>query len=85
MALKKLNLLIPLSKKSSRGDQILNAKFFKENGFSEMILEEDLSQDLFLCTLKNLVEKKDFYLKNMAMASFTNGTKKIIEQIKKYV
>ena len=85
LALKKLNLLIPLSKKSSRGDQILNAKFFKENGFSEMILEEDLSQDLFLNTLKKLINKKDFYLKNMLAANFSNGTKKIIEQIKKYV
>ena len=40
LALKKPTLLIPLSKKSSRGDQILNAKSFAKEGYS-LVLDED--------------------------------------------
>ncbi len=36
-ALKKPNILIPLSRNASRGDQILNANSFKKQGFSEVI------------------------------------------------
>lgn len=41
LALKKLNILIPLSKKVSRGDQIVNAMSFESNGYSKVIFEED--------------------------------------------
>ncbi|HEX2947202.1 MAG TPA: undecaprenyldiphospho-muramoylpentapeptide beta-N-acetylglucosaminyltransferase [Clostridia bacterium] len=40
LALKKPNLLIPLSRAASRGDQILNAASFEKQGFS-MVLQED--------------------------------------------
>lgn len=39
LALRKPNLLIPLSASSSRGDQILNAKSFESQGFS-MVIED---------------------------------------------
>ena len=42
LALKKPNLLIPLSAKASRGDQILNANSFMSQGFSMVLPEEDL-------------------------------------------
>ena len=43
-ALKKPNLLIPLSAKASRGDQILNARSFERLGYS-MVLEEEQITD----------------------------------------
>ena len=39
LALKKPNILIPLSAKASRGDQILNANSFKKSGYSVVIEE----------------------------------------------
>ena len=84
LALKKLNLLIPLSKKASRGDQILNAKFFESQGFSEVLLEENLNQDLFLDAIKKLLESKELYIKRMQENNFINGCEKIMAQIKKY-
>ena len=48
LALGKPMILIPLSKKSSRGDQIDNARVFEKQGFAEVILEEDLTKDLLL-------------------------------------
>ena len=40
LALKKPNILIPLPATSSRGDQILNAKSFEDQGYS-IVIDED--------------------------------------------
>ncbi len=48
IALRKPNLLLPLPKTASRGDQITNAKYCVDKGFSEMILEEQLTTNLLL-------------------------------------
>lgn len=48
LALKKPNILIPLPAAASRGDQILNANSFKKQGFSEVIDEEKITDDLLL-------------------------------------
>ena len=44
LALRKPNLLIPLSAKASRGDQILNARSFERQGFSLVLEEEELTK-----------------------------------------
>lgn len=49
LALKKLNILMPLSAKASRGDQILNGASFEKAGFSKVLSEEqtvDLSYEI---------------------------------------
>lgn len=48
LALKKPNILIPLSAASSRGDQLLNAQSFESQGFSIVIDEDDLTTDLLV-------------------------------------
>lgn len=48
LALKKPNILIPLPAKSSRGDQLLNAKSFEAQGFSIVIDEDDLTTSLLV-------------------------------------
>jgi undecaprenyldiphospho-muramoylpentapeptide beta-N-acetylglucosaminyltransferase len=85
LALKKPNLLIPLSKKSSRGDQILNANSFQKQGFSKVLYEEDLNSESLLENINQLMKDKDVYIKNMSKKNFESGNKKIIELIKKYV
>lgn len=50
LALKKPHLLLPLSQKSSRGDQLLNAKHYASLGLSTVIYPEGLNA-------KNLQEK----------------------------
>ena len=52
LALKKPNILVPLSRKSSRGDQILNAASFEKNGFSIVIQEEDFNKNSLLEKIK---------------------------------
>ncbi len=45
LVLKKPNILIPLSRRVSRGDQIENATYAHKHGYSQVILEEDLNSD----------------------------------------
>lgn len=85
LALKKPNLLIPLSKKSSRGDQILNAKSFEKNGYSMVLLEEELNDETLLNNINKLYENKDRYIENMSKSGLINSTDKIVDIIVKSV
>lgn len=84
LALKKPNLLIPLSKKSSRGDQILNAQSFKEAGYSMVLQEEELTSEILIKNLKMLYKDKDKYIKAMEKSPAQNGVDNIIRLIEKY-
>ena len=81
---KKPMLLIPLSKKCSRGDQIENAKLFKKLGYCEMIEEEDFSSDLFFKKIDTLLNEKQKYIIKMQSSHQPLATKKIVELIKKH-
>ena len=65
LALHKPNLLIPLSLKASRGDQILNARSFKKQGFSMVLEEEHLTKESLLESIESLYSNQEHYLKNM--------------------
>lgn len=79
LALNKPNILIPLSKKASRGDQILNANYFKEKGYSKVILEEDLSPNSLVNSINQLNNEKEKYIQSMQKSSTKLANKKIIE------
>lgn len=84
LALNKPNILIPLPKGQSRGDQIQNANVFYDKGYSLILEEEYLTENLLLSNIDNLYENKDKFIDNMMKSDFTNGIDKIIEQIIKY-
>lgn len=81
LSLRKPNILIPLTRKSSRGDQILNAKSFKDRGFSEIIHEEDLTDFKILYDKINKVySNRGMYIGNMNIES-GNPIKSIVDII----
>lgn len=84
LALRKPNILIPLSKKSSRGDQILNAASFEKDGYSVVLDDDSLNGTILLDKLKELNNNSDKYIRAMQKSSVKNGTANIIEIIKKY-
>ena len=45
LAMKLPALLVPLPKKASRGDQIDNARYFKQNGMFNMLLQESITPE----------------------------------------
>lgn len=82
LALKKPNLLVPLSRNSSRGDQILNAASFEKSGYSMVIQEEDLNKDSLLKALDELNKNKVKYIKNMENSTIGNGVDAIVSVIR---
>lgn len=84
LALKKPNILIPLSKKSSRGDQILNAASFKKSGYSIVLQEEEITDKVLIDEIEYLYNNKDIYINNMSKSNMNDGVKNIIGLIKKY-
>lgn len=84
LALKKPNLLIPLSKQASRGDQILNAQSFEKQGFSKVLMEEELNSKSFMENVEELYSGRTPYIKAMENSAVGNGTEKILELIRSY-
>ncbi len=81
LALKKPNILIPLSTKSSRGDQMLNARSFEEQGFSMVIDNDDLDEDILLETIEELYRTKDKYVEAMSKSNLHSATNTIVKII----
>ena len=65
LALKKPNILVPLSVKTSRGDQLLNARSFEKQGFSVVIEDEDLDEDVLIDRIRSLYRDREQYLTRM--------------------
>lgn len=81
LALRKPNLLIPLSAKASRGDQILNARSFERQGFSMVLEEESLTNEILLNCIRDLYNHKDSYIDAMNQSSQANSIDTIIDLI----
>ena len=75
--LNKPAILIPLPAASSRGDQILNAKSFKKQGFCEVLNEEDLTDELLINTINDVYSNKDKYIEAMDKSEATKAVDKI--------
>jgi len=81
LALQKPTLLIPLSAAASRGDQILNAKSFKKQGFSEVIEEEEITDEKLYKTVINLYNNRETYISAMKNSNQSNAVYRIVSLI----
>lgn len=84
LALKKPNILIPLPASASRGDQILNAKSFEEQGFSIVLDEDDLTENLLVEKVHELYFTKQSYIDSMSRSNQLNSIETILNLIKEY-
>ncbi len=82
LALRKPNILIPLSAKASRGDQILNAESFERQGYSYLLKEEDLTIARLLEAINTLQDKKQEYIDAMNKSELNNSIDTIVKLIK---
>lgn len=83
LALHKPNILIPLSASASRGDQILNARSFERQGFSIVIEEENLTDDLLLSEINRLYKDRESFISAMKNSDMQNSIETIINLIEK--
>lgn len=81
LALKKPNILIPLPSASSRGDQLLNARSFETQGFSIVIDENDLTEDLLADKVHELYFTRQTYIDNMNKSGQMDSISTIVKLI----
>ena len=80
-ALAKPNLLIPLSARASRGDQILNARSFEKQGYSVVLEEEELTGDSLLTAIRRLYRDREAYIAAMKSGGHTDSIQRILSLI----
>lgn len=81
LALRKPNILIPLSAQASRGDQILNAASFEKQGYSIVIQEEDITDERLLNAVHTAYKDRAKFIKAMERSQLNNSIEKIVELI----
>lgn len=72
---KKPMLLVPLPSTSSRGEQSLNAKSFKKQGFAEILTDEEVT-DKLVQKVNEVYKYRGDYIKNMTQAEWKRTTNK---------
>ncbi len=82
LALKKPNILIPLSAAASRGDQILNAESFERQGFSYVLKEEDVTNETLLSAVNEVYENREKYVTAMNESKLNSAIETITGMIK---
>jgi UDP-N-acetylglucosamine--N-acetylmuramyl-(pentapeptide) pyrophosphoryl-undecaprenol N-acetylglucosamine transferase len=86
LAVKKPSILIPLSTKASRGDQVWNARNFEENGFSIVLEQSSITPEKFLQTIQTSLCNIDLMKEEMEKFEEPDTVgllKKMFEELKK--
>lgn len=82
LALQKPMLIIPYSRKASRGDQIVNGRSFAAQGFGEVLMETggngmDILPAAFLHAVRKVYERRASYVEKMAASPARGGTQNV--------
>lgn len=85
LALNKPHVLVPLSAKVSRGDQLLNADYFKQQGISIVIQEEALNQTTLFSALDEIRRRRLEIVHRIQALQIHSATKKIIHLIESVI
>ena len=84
-ALSKPHLLIPLSAKASRGDQILNARSFERQGYSMVLEEEEITEASLLEAIRKLYQERNKYIAAMSAGKNLNSIQHIVNLIEECI
>ncbi|WP_028389078.1 undecaprenyldiphospho-muramoylpentapeptide beta-N-acetylglucosaminyltransferase [Legionella fairfieldensis] len=82
LALGKPHILVPLSARASRGDQIQNARYFQKQGVSHVIDEDHLTVDSLITAVNEVNCHKDVIITKIKALHIESATFRIIELIK---
>jgi UDP-N-acetylglucosamine--N-acetylmuramyl-(pentapeptide) pyrophosphoryl-undecaprenol N-acetylglucosamine transferase len=84
LALRKPNVLIPLSAAASRGDQILNANSFKKQGYSTVLEEETVTDETLYDAITETYENRHVFIETMEKSQLNNAVDTIMQLINQY-
>ncbi len=65
LALRKVCIFIPLSKKVSRGDQIDNSQYVVENNFGKVLFEDSLTSESFLEVISSTYRARELFRQSL--------------------
>ncbi len=82
LATKRPAVLVPLPSKSSRGDQLLNAGFFAEQGYADVLPQETITPESLQAAIRHGLETAETKQQAMAQSPMQNGTQNVLCQIK---
>ena len=82
LALQKPMLLLPLSGASTRGDQELNAEYFKKRGYARVLLANEVSAESIQKEVLALYDAREQYIETMKNAEGVDGTETILRMIR---
>lgn len=74
-------LLVPLPKATSRGDQILNAQYFKEKGFSLVLEQENMTPQTLMDSIRTLYDKRETLRDRMKRENRTEAAEQVARVI----
>jgi UDP-N-acetylglucosamine--N-acetylmuramyl-(pentapeptide) pyrophosphoryl-undecaprenol N-acetylglucosamine transferase len=81
LLMKKPSILIPLSEKKSRGDQVDNANYFKKLGVVDVIQDDDLNFHIMMRKIEEMLENYNFFSKNIEENNFQLGNDELYKKI----
>lgn len=82
LATQRPGVLVPLPSASSRGDQLLNADFFKEQGYADVLPQEDITPQTLLSAIEHGLATAEGKKQAMRQSPMQNGTQNVLNQIK---
>lgn len=85
IALNKPHVLIPLSGRASRGDQIQNANYFKAQGISVVIQDELLTEQTLLQAIEEVSQQEQPLIEKMKALRTQSASKSILRIIKEQI
>ena len=71
-------LLVPLPLSASRGDQILNARYYTAQGLAAMIDQDALTPDTLIAALADLYARRDEIMEKMRSSKNLDGTGNVL-------
>lgn len=81
IVLKKPMVLIPLSRKASRGEQELNARYASDQGYGKMLLEENLTEDTLVSHIEYVYDRRSEYIRRLNQVDVQDAVSKQIKCI----
>jgi UDP-N-acetylglucosamine--N-acetylmuramyl-(pentapeptide) pyrophosphoryl-undecaprenol N-acetylglucosamine transferase len=82
LALNKPSVLVPLSKASTRGDQLLNASYFQKKGYARMLDQDTATSESLVAAIDEVYRNRERYAAAMREDTRADGTAAILEIIK---
>ncbi len=82
LALNKPSILVPLTSASTRGDQLLNAKYFEKKGYAKVLDQNTATAESLVVAIDDLYANRAAFSEMMCEDTRSDGTQAILKIIK---